>query len=303
MKINDHFTKKPAAIAKKNTSRKQHPEKVTDSESFLTLQRVIENPTRETITPNIVLQLQRTIGNQATTRILKSHRLNLLGSSREASQTTHPEKPIQRTPSPIGYFMKALESGIFPNIKFPREMHIMRVMYLNGDGKYIKALMNLLASGYKIFSFSKATQYRIPGKGEPIPYEVDATNFLRGTVRRNEIYINAHLSPSEAAMTLMHEIDHVLTKTTHDDKDSEVEARFNEEQHRIHYKLPPKHSTYRNDDGTVNRDAIRTHIMGMHEYNIMPTNEDGSTSHPEYYVQDTAPQDEQPMTGWTYFDF
>lgn len=71
MNTHDRSAKKSTNTSKNNVPEdRQQDGNVSGLDSFYTMRRAIQKPSRETLTPNAVLQLQRTIGNNAIIKML-----------------------------------------------------------------------------------------------------------------------------------------------------------------------------------------------------------------------------------------
>lgn len=71
MNTHDHSAKKSVDTSLTNTPQEEQvPDNSSGLESFLAMQDAIKKPSKAMLTPQAVLQLQRSIGNQATIRLL-----------------------------------------------------------------------------------------------------------------------------------------------------------------------------------------------------------------------------------------
>lgn len=71
MKTHDHSAKKPSDSSKHEKELIRH--KTSSSNSFDAMHRATQKPNTETLTPDSIMQLQRTIGNHAVTKLLQRY--------------------------------------------------------------------------------------------------------------------------------------------------------------------------------------------------------------------------------------
>jgi hypothetical protein len=140
---------------------------------------------------------------------------------------------------------------------------LIKVFTSQGDEDVIKAIVD---NGYTVISFETAYDtWRYPDGKE---VEIEVTG-LRGNTERDkkEIRILEALTTQQAATALYHEVGHVVRPADQDYLEQEIEVRIATEEFLIKHGWPPFEPEYRNDDGTVNKDAIRKDITGSSHYN------------------------------------
>jgi hypothetical protein len=100
MTTHDRSTKKQVDVSPPKTSlEEQAPDNASGLASFYAIQGAIQKPSRETLTPRAILQLQRTIGNQAVLRMLagvSSDRVQRLSNSSLVASVQTNTPVIQR---------------------------------------------------------------------------------------------------------------------------------------------------------------------------------------------------------------
>lgn len=146
---------------------------------------------------------------------------------------------------------------------FPLHIGLMNVFYKVGREDVIKIIID---HGYTIKTFEKAfDKWEHPDGSETV---TDLSKRLNGNTQKSSktIRLNKGLPVQNAAMTLFHELMHVVSTET-DYLEQEIEVRIKSEQFAIDSGFPPTRSNYRKKDGTVDKDEIRKEIMGSSHYN------------------------------------
>ncbi len=146
---------------------------------------------------------------------------------------------------------------------FPFHVAVMNVFYKTRNFHVIQMLND---TGYDVYTFTGATDYwkHKDGRIE----KKDLSRSLRGNTDRAKsiIRLNAKLKPIDAAMTLYHELNHVVSKEP-DYLKQEIESRVRTEQFAIDNNLPPTRKEYRTKDGQVNVAFIEKEIRSSSHYN------------------------------------
>ncbi len=140
---------------------------------------------------------------------------------------------------------------------------LVKVFTSKGDDEVIKAIND---NGYTIISFETAYDtWRYPD-GREVEIEIEG---LQGNTKRDtkEIRLREALTTQQAATALHHEVGHVIRPADQNYLEQEIEVRIATEEFLIKHGWPPFDPTYRNGDGSVNKEAIRADIMGSSHYN------------------------------------
>lgn len=168
MNTHDHSTKKKVDTFTTNTPQEEQvPDNTFGLGSFYAMQRAIKKPGKETLTPNVVLQLQCVIGNQAVQRLLIGR------TSHSVEQATGDSPAVHRQGESGGNYKHNA------NLADTQERHHL----ISSNGGSIQRKM----------SFENATQYlNVEGEGKSIPLtsyiaiQKEARAFKNGTIEVRE---------------------------------------------------------------------------------------------------------------------
>lgn len=161
---------------------------------------------------------------------------------------------------------------------------VMQIMHRHGDEHIIRTILDENLHVLQFDTLFITYEYN-DGRIE----EEEATN-VRGSQRGHDILIRSNLTNEEAAEVLYHEVTHYNISTIPDRNEEEIRVRIETEEFKIRHGLPATPG-YRNPDGTVNQQAIRSDVASRPHYNPQLV---GRSEISRRYVPD--PQRE--VTGW-----
>ena len=109
--------------------------------------------------------------------------------------------------------------------------------------------------------------------------KIKGAKVVNASTGKKDIMIWSGLSNEEAASSLFHEATHVAMGPTKSEAAyllQEADVRVLEDKFRQRIGLDAKHPAYRNSDGTTNRNAIESHLLGSSFYQRAASDNVGS---------------------------